>query len=149
LLEPLANPRFVHKAERQMNGWFQSGSSRTCFGGRSHYDMEAIMIRSIAAALTVLLLAGSTALPAQAQSARFGIFFGDEASDFYPELITCLNNYQIREAVAGRGYTDIALNVPMQKHIEVRATRDGWVYLLDFNYCTGHIEGRTQLRRAG
>jgi hypothetical protein len=35
------------------------------------------------------------------------------------------------------------------KHVEVRATRDGWVYLLDFNYCTGRIEDRTRLRPAG
>ncbi|KRA42571.1 hypothetical protein [Devosia sp. Root635] len=107
------------------------------------------MTRSIAIALTTLLLAAGLAVPAQAQSFRFGIFFGDEASDFYPERITCLSNYQIRQAVADRGYTNIYLNVPMEKHIEVRATRDGWVYLLDFNYCTGRIEDRTQLRPAG
>lgn len=107
------------------------------------------MIRSIAIALTALLLAVGAAAPAQAQSFNFGIFFGDEASDFFPERSTCLTDYQVRQAVADRGYTNIYLNVMTDKHVQVRATRDGWVYLLDFNYCTGRIEGRTQLRPAG
>jgi len=106
------------------------------------------MVRSsrfVALALVTALLA---AAPVQAQSFRFGLFFGDERSDFYPERITCLTQYQVRQAVAQRGYTNIALNVMNDKHVEVRATREGWVYLLDFNYCTGHIEGRQQLRPA-
>jgi type VI protein secretion system component VasK len=110
---------------------------------------EAIMTRSIAIVLTALLLAVGVAAPAQAQSLRFGIFFGDEASDFFPERFSCLTDYQVRQAVADRGYTNIYLNVMTDKHVQVRATRDGWVYLLDFNYCTGRIEGRTQLRPAG
>lgn len=99
--------------------------------------------------LTVLALGAGATAPAQAQNLNFGIFFGDEASDFYPERITCLTDRQIRDTVARRGYTDIYLNVAMDKHIQVRATRDGWVYLLDFNYCTGRIEGRQRLRPAG
>ena len=105
------------------------------------------MTRSIAIALTAMLL--GTAAPAQAQSLSFGIFFGDEESDFFPERITCMSDYQVRQAVAERGYTNIYLNVMNDKHVEVRATRDGWVYLLDFNYCTGRIEDRTQLRPVG
>lgn len=105
------------------------------------------MKRFVATTLTALLLAGGLAMPAQAQS--FGIFFGDEESDFVPERMTCMGDYQVRQAVAARGYTDIYLNVMNDKHVEVRATRDGWVYLLDFNYCTGRIEDRTQLRPAG
>ena len=104
------------------------------------------MTRSIAIALTAMLL--GTAAPAQAQSLSFGIFFGDEESDFFPERITCMGDYQVRQAVAERGYTNIYLNVMNDKHVEVRATRDGWVYLLDFNYCTGRIEERRQLRPA-
>jgi hypothetical protein len=112
-------------------------------------DTEAVMTKSISIALTALLLGTSVTIPAQAQSTSFGIFFGDEKSDFFPERITCMGDYQIRQAVADRGYTNIYLNVMNDKHVEVRATRDGWVYLLDFNYCTGRIEDRTQLRRAG
>lgn len=106
------------------------------------------MKTSIAIALTALMLGSGLGMPAQAQS--FGIFFGDQESDFYfPERVSCLSDYQVRQAVADRGYTNIYLNVMNDKKVEVRATRGGWVYLLDFNYCTGRIESRTQLRRAG
>jgi hypothetical protein len=108
-----------------------------------------VLTKSIVIALTALLIGTAAAAPAQAQSASFGIFFGDEESDFFPERITCMGDYQVRQAVAARGYTNIYLNVMNDKHVEVRATRDGWVYLLDFNYCTGRIEKRTQLRPAG
>lgn len=106
------------------------------------------MTKSIVIAVAALLLGASVTLPAQAQSSNFGIFFGDEASDFYPERISCLSDYQVRQAVAQRGYTNIYLNVMNDKHVEVRATRGDWVYLLDFNYCTARIESRTQLRPA-
>ena len=106
------------------------------------------MTRVIATALTALLLCTGVATPTMAQSLKFGMFFGDERSDFFPERITCMTNYQIRQAVAAEGFTNIYLNVPNDKHIEVRATRDGWVYLLDFNYCKGRIESGRQLRRA-
>ena len=99
--------------------------------------------------MAVTLLAAGASAPAQAQS--FGIFFGDEPSDFFatPERITCLTDRQIRAAVAAQGYTNIYLNVANDKHIQVRATQGGWVYLLDFNFCTGEIEDRQQLRPAG
>lgn len=106
------------------------------------------MPRRVVPILTALLFCVAVAGPSQAQSFGFGVFFGDEESDFYPERITCMTDRQIRDAVADRGYTDIALNVPDNKHVEVRATRNDWVYLLDFNYCSGRIEGRTQLRPA-
>lgn len=106
------------------------------------------MPRRIFPILTALLLLVAIAGPSQAQSIGFGIFFGDEESDFYPERITCMTDRQIRDAIAYRGYMDIALNIAHNKHVQVRATRDGWVYLLDFNYCSGRIEGRTQLRPA-
>ena len=107
------------------------------------------MPKFIAIILAALLLGTSVTIPAQAQSASFGIFFGDEKSDFFPERITCMWDHQVRQAVADRGYTNIYLNIMQDKHVEVRATRNGWVYLLDFNYCTGRIESRTQLRPAG
>ena len=102
------------------------------------------MTKYLAIALTVLLLGAA----APAQAAGFGVFFGDEASDFFPEHITCMGDYQVRQAVAARGYSNIYLNIMTDKHVEVRATRGDWVYLLDFNFCTGRIESRTQLRRA-
>ena len=111
------------------------------------------MHRIVTAVLAAMLLS-SAALPVQAQS--FGIFFGDERSDFFddersdvPERIMCLTDRQIRNAVADLGYANIALNVANEKHIQVRASKGGNFYLLDFNFCTGQIEGRTRLRGAG
>ncbi len=93
----------------------------------------------IAVLLTTVLLAA----PASAQS--FGIFFGDERSDFNPQRL-CLTDSQIRKAIERQGYTNISLNVPNEQNIQVRATRDGTVYLIDFNFCRNRIEGRQVLR---
>lgn len=112
------------------------------------------MHKVAAALLMTLTLGAGYAVPTQAQG--FGIFFGDERSDFFDERsdffherIICLTQYQIREAIADLGYTNIYLNVPHDKHIEVRATQGDWVYLLDFNYCTARVEERRRLRPAG
>lgn len=110
--------------------------------------MEQAMSIKATIAMTALLMGLGIALPAQAQAPGFGVFFGDEESDFYPERITCLTDYQIREDIAARGYTDISLNVPNDKHVQVRATRDGVVYLLDYNFCSGRIVDRMELRPA-
>ena len=104
------------------------------------------MHKLVVVMMTALALGAGVAAPVQAQ--RFGIFFGDERQDFLPERITCLTQYQIRQAIADLGYTDIYLNVPMEKNIEVRATRGDWVYLLDFNFCSAQVEGRSRLRPA-
>lgn len=102
------------------------------------------MIKFAAVLMAAMLLGTGAAAPVQAQG--FGIFFGDERSDFFPERFICLTDRQIRQAVADEGYSDIFLNVPNNKHIQVRATQGGWVYLLDFNYCSGRIESRQRLR---
>ena len=103
------------------------------------------MARFVAAMLATMLMATGAAAPVQAQ----GLFFGDERSDFMRRPLICLTDSQIRGAVAENGYSSIYLNVPNDQHIQVRATKGGWVYLLDFNYCTGQIEGRQRLRQAG
>jgi hypothetical protein len=113
------------------------------------------MTKFAAVLMAAMMLGTGAVAPVQAQG--FGIFFGDEPSDFFgddrgdgfDERIICLSDSQIRAAVADRGYSDISLNVPNEKHIQVRATKDGWVYLLDFNYCSGRIEDRERLRPAG
>jgi hypothetical protein len=104
------------------------------------------MNRLVTALAMVLVLGAGATVPVQAQS--FGIFFGDEPSDFEQEYLICLTDNQIRQAVADRGYSDIALNVANGKKVQVRASKGGWVYLLDFNFCTGRIESRQQLRPA-
>ena len=86
--------------------------------------------------------------PAQAQGFNFGFHFGDQRSDFFSQRAICMTDRQIRDSIAQRGYTNIYLNVPYEKRIQVRATRDGWVYLLDFDFCSDRIKGASQLRRA-
>ena len=98
----------------------------------------------VAAMLSALALAP---MPASAQ-VSFGFHFGDEPRDFYPQLPVCLTDRQIREAIAQRGYSDISLNVPNEKRIQVRATQDGWVYLIDFDFCADRIRGQQALRPA-
>ncbi len=110
------------------------------------------MIRTVSRFLVVGAVAALAALPlpAQAQGTlKFGIIFGDEQADFYPRRAICLTNHQMRESMAARGYTDIALNVPNDGRIEIRASWDGWVYLIDFDYCRDRIVGVRQLRPAG
>ena len=106
------------------------------------------MSRFALMAMTALLLGSGASIPAQAQIPGFGVYFGDEESDFFPERITCMTDRQIRDDIAARGYTDVALNVPNDGRVEVRATRDGIVYLLDFNFCSGRIVKVTELRPA-
>ncbi|WP_108398934.1 hypothetical protein [Devosia submarina] len=102
-------------------------------------------MRTLATALTLVLLLPFSAAHAQS----FGIFFGDERDDLFPReprLALCMTDRQIRDAVADAGYDNIALNAPNEDHVQVRATRDGAVYLLDFNACTGRIEDERRLR---
>lgn len=108
------------------------------------------MFKEIARPVGLLLLIALTgvSLPVQAQSFNFGFRFGDEQRDYYPQRASCLTDRQIREAIAGRGYSDIFLNAPDRQRIQVRATRDGWVYLLDFDFCRNRIRGATELRPA-
>jgi hypothetical protein len=103
-----------------------------------------------AVAITALLGLGALATPAMAQSPGFGFGpgFDDRRGDRYdPPLPMCMSDNQIRQAIADYGYSHISLNVPNNKRIQVRATRDGTIYLIKFNYCTGRIEDRDALRR--
>jgi hypothetical protein len=105
------------------------------------------MNKRLTTMLAPILIGAAVLVPSPAQ-AQFGIFFGDEERDFLPERILCLQDSDIRRAVAAEGFTDIFLNAPYEKHVQVRATREGWVYLLDFNYCTANIESSRRLRPA-
>ena len=99
--------------------------------------------------LKIALAALLFATPSVSHAQGFGIFFGDEPSDLHrrdPRLPMCMTDRQIRNAIADLGYQDIALNVQHEDNIQVRATRGGAIYLIDFNACTGEIEGRQRLR---
>ncbi|MCW5722111.1 MAG: hypothetical protein KIS86_13305 [Devosia sp.] len=106
--------------------------------------MKAIWVPIMALAMGVALSGTASAQG----SFGFGFRFGDQLTDFYPQRALCLTDRQIREAIARRGYTDIALNVPNERRIQVRAVRDGWVYLIDFDFCADRVRGVKALRPA-
>jgi len=97
-----------------------------------------------AAAMAALALLPSAA----SAQVSFGFHFGDERRDFAPRLPLCLTDRQIREAIAQRGFSNISLNVPNGRKVQVRATQDGWVYLIDFDFCGNDIRGIKPLRPA-
>jgi hypothetical protein len=122
--------------------------------------MNLLNHKTFKAAIIALAL-GAVAvptLPANAASFSFqfgnGGFFGDHGfSDHdrrgrYRPHKSCLTDYQVRQRVARNGYSNIYLNVANGQHIQVRATRGRWVYLIDFNRCTGRIEDADRLRPA-
>lgn len=100
------------------------------------------------ALLSVLFMVAGMSGAANAQSFGFGIHFGDGPEDFLPERRLCQTDRQIRETIAAAGYTDISLNVPNDEFIKVRATHDGWVYQLNYNYCRAYIKEWIRLRPA-
>jgi hypothetical protein len=89
-----------------------------------------------AAALAIALGASIIAtVPAQA--------FGFDDDDFFP---ICMTDYQIRNAIEDEGYTHIFLNVVDEDgDVQVKATKDGIVYLLDFDSCAGQIDDEEEL----
>jgi hypothetical protein len=94
-------------------------------------------------------LALMSATPALAQAPGFGVYFGSsQENDWkrYPQLPMCLTDHQIREAIARRGFDNISLNVPDERRVQVRASRDGAVYLIDFDFCADRIRGAQQIR---
>lgn len=95
----------------------------------------------------VLALAiGASVLPAQA--ATFGLHFGTPGGRIgFP--VICQTDYQVRQNIAAEGFTNIFLNAPNDRHIQVRATQGRWVYLIDYNRCRGEIVSMQRLRRAG
>lgn len=101
---------------------------------------------------TLLAAAGTAALaaslllpgPAAAQLIRRG-----NDGTLHIDKLLCQTDYQIRRAVAAAGFRNIALNAPIESHIQVRATKGNTVYLIDYEYCLGGgIVSVTPLRRA-
>jgi hypothetical protein len=103
-----------------------------------------------AAVLSLALGAAAIgAVPAQAAGPHMSFGFGFGMGDRHFRTF-CLprTDYQIRRAVASAGYHNIYLNSPINRRIEVRATKGGWVYLLEVSICTGEILDRQRLRHA-
>src|SRR5436305_2813608 len=109
--------------------------------------------RAVALALVVSASA-LTAMPAQAAmpyvSPGMGMGMG-MGMNHYPRhfnSLFCYSDYQVRQALRFRGFHHIYLNAAMGRFIQARATRGNWVYLIEFNRCSGHIVDVRRLRRA-
>jgi hypothetical protein len=83
-----------------------------------------------AAALTIVLgTTAFTALPAQA--------FSFDEEDFG---VFCMTDYQIRNKIEDEGFDHIFLNVvDRDGEVQVKASMDGTVYLIDFDSCANEI----------
>jgi hypothetical protein len=75
-----------------------------------------------------------------------GSHFNEGFYDIRPP--DCMSERQIRNAFRDDGYRDIRLNIPRGRHIEVTASKNGWVYLIEYNFCSGRIIDRERLRRS-
>lgn len=88
-----------------------------------------------------LAIALGVSLPANA-----GLFHRHSDGSYTIDPLLCMTDYQVRQAVAARGFTHIFLNAPIETQIQVKATRGGAVYLIDFDRCAGQIDGIERLR---
>ena len=110
-----------------------------------------ISFKSKGPALALALVIGASSLvagPAEAQGLGFGFSFGNGGGrpGFYIPRI-CLTDRQIRQSIRGRGYGNIYLNVPFDERIQVRASKGGYTYLIEFDRCRDRILSRRRLRR--
>jgi hypothetical protein len=102
--------------------------------------------------LALALGAGLAAAgPAAAQpGSAFGLQFQfPDAPTFEPrgpQLGICKTDYQIRQAIAARGYDNVALNAPNERRVQVRASMGGTTYLINYDFCTDTIIDRRVLR---
>lgn len=66
-----------------------------------------------------------------------------QAFPFYVHTppLRCLTRPEIVHLMREQGYTDIALHAPTPTELQMRAHQRYWIYLVDLDYCDGHIEG--------
>lgn len=105
-------------------------------------------IASILRAGVLGLALAAASVPAQAASMQFHFGAGDGFGFRRPFICVELTDRQIRNAVSSAGYHNIYLNQPINRRIQVRATKGEWVYLLRVSTCSGAILERQRLRRA-
>jgi len=60
--------------------------------------------------------------------------------------LLCFNDHQVRQAVAAQGFSNIYLNAAIESHQQVKASRNGRTYRIDFDICRGGIVSVTPLR---
>jgi hypothetical protein len=100
-------------------------------------------VARLVAGIAVAGLVVATALPAEAQLFRR---HNDGSVSIDPLL--CQTDYQVRQSIVADGFSNVALNAPIEDHVQARGTKGKWVYLIDFNRCSGGIEGVQRLRPA-
>lgn len=106
--------------------------------------MKKQIARMIAAVTVLGGLAGGAA-PAAAQGF---MFFGDDYRRAPFSDLLCANEYQVRQMIARKGFTDIFLNARQGRYIQARATKGKWTYLIQFDRCDKAIVDVDRLRRA-
>jgi hypothetical protein len=80
----------------------------------------------------LVLALGASALTAMPTQAGYDFFYE------FDEM--CMTDYQIRNAIEDEGFEDIYLNVADEDgEIQVKATMDGTVYLIDYDTCDHEI----------
>jgi hypothetical protein len=101
-------------------------------------------------ALTLGLGGLASATPVLAQGFEFNFGFGGDGGGkaFQPRRFCVLTDRGLRDAIEDQGYDDVFLNVPIERHVQARATRGDWVYLLKVDICNGDIVDRERLRRS-
>ncbi len=87
---------------------------------------------------------------ASSSSFSFSFDFGSGGAHFNDHLgyRHCLTDRQIRNDFRDRGYRNIYLNVARGDRIQVRASKNRWVYLIEYDFCRGRIIDRERLRRS-
>ena len=111
--------------------------------------LRRLAILAVVAAGSVTAAAPTLAQPSSAFGFQFN-FGGDAHSRRFqaPSLGLCLTDRQIKRSVAEQGYDHVMLGASNGKRVQVRANRDGFTYLLRFNFCTDEIEASQRLRAA-
>ncbi len=105
--------------------------------------MMSMFKLSVAAVTLAGVMAGAAPVAAQG----FGFGFDDRRRAPFSDLL-CANEFQVRQLIGRRGYTDISLNARQGRYIQARATRGAWVYLIQYDRCSKAIVDTTRLRRA-
>ncbi len=96
-----------------------------------------------AAIVGLLLAAGSG--PTLAAPPMFGFDF---RSGHWRQICIELTDHRLRQVIADKGYTNIYLNQANDHRIRIRATRDGWQWLLEVSTCTGNVLEKEKWRPA-
>ena len=109
-------------------------------------------MRKIAVALSlVALLAGGAiaeddlelGFPWPDQGERYGFDFGPRSG------LTCMTEYQTRQFLEDHyGFSHVLFGVFNDGEVPVKATQDGWVYLMTVNYCSGRVLEKRQFQPA-